>query len=201
MTGIGETWDDLADDLFGPEPDYDSEPVELHDADAVNRTLGRLEKVRREFAEAKEVADAEIERAREWLAKRREQYVREATYLETQLRAYHASIRKADPKRATIKLPNGELSSTAGSMTWKYTDEAAFIGWALNEGRDDLVRTPERPPPEIDKPAVKKALVKKDESDKPVAYGVVPETNEKPPGLVVELGDTTYRARTNTEVK
>lgn len=46
--------------------------------------------------------------------------------------------------------------------------------------------------PVPDKNAVKQALVKKDEKGKPLAFGVDPATNERPPGLVVVEREPTY---------
>jgi hypothetical protein len=200
MSGIGDTWGALADKLYGDEPDYEAEPVELPDADAVNRALGRLERVRREFAEQREVAEAEIARAQEFVAKCRDQFSRAEAYHLGQLQRYHEALLEQDSKRKTIQLPNGRLEARDGSKVW-LIDDAVFIPWALTEGRDDLVRTPERPPPAVDRNAVKQALVKRDEKGRPLAYGIDPETSERIPGVTVEDGDTTFKAKTDTEVK
>lgn len=199
---LSASWDSLADAMYGDEPDYDTEPVELPGADDANRALGRKEQIVREWVTDAEIAEAQIEQVRAWLAGRAAVHAKKVAYLDEQLASYHAAVLRLDPKRKTISLPNGQLVARQGQARWEYTDPDAFIAWALRNGKDDIVRTyePVTPAPQIDKNAVKQALVVRDERERPLKLGVDPTTNEIPPGLVVHDADTEYKAITETEL-
>lgn len=188
---------DLDDFLEGEPPDFDGEvdtPLSREDA---SKRLFSLRRARAEKVRVQGVADDRRAQIKAWEVAEVERVDKRITWLETALRLYHQMELARDPKGAkTINLPDGELKSTATQPSWEYTDPAAFLAWCL-ENRPDLVRQPDPPPPEIDKQAVKAALVVQPPDPKAAPIlGVDPKTQEVPPGLTVLPAGRNYKAVT-----
>lgn len=177
---ITSAWDDLAAEMFGPEPDYDTEPTELPDADSVNRAIGRLGRIRSRATADREVAEAQIEQVRQWLEHRLASHDRAEAWHLDQLRSYHRAILASDPKRKTIALPNGTLKARAGQPAIEVTDEAAVVAWAIQNERTALVRVKT----ELDRKALRESVVK---------------DGEAIPGVTVSPADVGYTVDTSLE--
>lgn len=198
---IAESWHDLEADLLGPEPDYDSEPPVELDRSTADRHLRRIAHLDARYAADKEVAEAQIEQVRAWLAGRYATYDAQRAWLHSTLRRFHEALLSIDPRAKTVKLPAGELKMRAQQPSWKFTDTAAFLAWA-QENAPDVVRPPVPSEPSIDVNAAKKLLTqeRRDEHDKVVATvrGVTAD-GTRPPGLTVDDVDDKFSVEIATE--
>ena len=173
---------DLDEFLMGDEPDWDSPPEAPQDADRADEQLRRLVKVRAEMAQIGHHAQAQIERIREWHARRVEVLANRERWLAEGLEMWHRAVLAEDPTRKTISLPCGTLKSRAQQPEWVFDDEA-FIAWA-SEHAPSLVRVPE-PKPAVDKAAAKKALLTVEVGEG--VHSILTEEGEVVPGVMVEV--------------
>ena len=173
---------DLDEFLMGDEPDWDSPPEAPRDADRADEQLRRLVKVRAEMAQIGHHAQAQIERIREWHARRVEVLANRERWLAEGLEMWHRAVLAEDPTRKTISLPCGTLKSRAQQPEWVFDDEA-FIAWA-SEHAPSLVRVPE-PKPAVDKAAAKKALLTVEVGEG--VHSILTEEGEVVPGVMVEV--------------
>lgn len=183
VSALGEAWADLEGEILGDVPDYDTPAPELPDADAVNRSIGRLAKIRARAQADREVADAQVGQVREWLARRLETHDGAAAWHEGQLASYHAALLRDDKNRRTVSLPAGTLKVRKGQPGWEF-DADVFLGWA----RDHLPAAVDQPPApaeRIDKAEAKRALTRRDAKNNPIEHGLTAD-GERPPGLTVE---------------
>lgn len=178
-------WGDLDEALHGPDPDYDVEPVAPEDEGEIVRALGRLARIRRRVEQDRQLADAQIEHTRAWLAGRLALHDRAARWHEDLLARYHAARLATDPKAKTLHYPTGTLRARKAAGRVTVTDEAAFLAWAP----DDLVRVTRRPA----LTAIRKATV-------PGPDGVAVTADGEPvPGVVLEPDRVSYTAATGDD--
>lgn len=158
--------------------------------DLANWHVRAVDRIRRERLEFIELIQAEMRRLQMRLDARVETFDKAEEWHARPLRNLHAAVLERDGKRKTIHLASGDLKAREQQAEWDYIDVDAFGAWAM-ENRPELIVFPE-PKPQIDRNAAKQALVKRDEKGKPLVLGVDPETNEIPPGLVVNERDRKY---------
>lgn len=163
------TADDVVDD-DRPSPDPTREgPFRVHDMASAGWAVRLIRRKRDRLGEAREVARVqleaiEVERAQRCAdldaeQYRVEQYLVDAhedldgieAWLLPQLREWHREVLDADPREwarkgdKSIKLPGGTLRAKRPADEWSWGDEAAFVAWALDRDRRELVRaTPSR---------------------------------------------------------
>lgn len=103
--------------------------------------LRKLAKIKKAMDENKAIADAEIKRTQEWLAKENEYLQQDEDYFINLLNLYHASVLEEDPKAKTIKLPFGTLKARDQQPEY-VRDEEKLLLWAKAK-RPDMVKVKE----------------------------------------------------------
>lgn len=131
------TWDDE------PEPDYDSEPLDLpaNEVEALqqaNRHLRHVASIRAERARLVANFDAEIRRLEMRRDTKVAQFDRQEQWWARPVLSFHRMLRLADESRTSITLACGVLRSQGQQPEWKYgPDEQGnehpeeFVAWAL----------------------------------------------------------------------
>ncbi len=179
--------------LAGDEPDYDTEPVTLDDADDADRALRHLARLQTETDQAIELANTQRARIDLWLTLEHERTTKAKTWWSTTLERYHRNVLTRDPKKRTITLPTGKLTARAQQPVWEF-DEAVFLAWA-DDNAAGLITVPEpKPPaPKPDRDAAKAVLTipgKPKEGD--VVAPLDPEGNPVP-GVRVTIRGPKFR--------
>lgn len=173
-----EAWDDHEQHLIG---DEDEIPERLGDMLDVDRTIRALLWRRRKIEQAEMMAQATIDRARDYLETQRRRF--DTSWLEDKLRAYHEARLAEDPKAKTLAFPAGTLSARKGQPEWVIDDDA-FLSWAQDYATD-LVRVKH----EVDRSAVKRTLT-------PDERGVVVDgSGEIVPGVHVEPARVSFKVK------
>lgn len=195
---------DLDDFLDGPEPDWDTEPEAPPNAAEADTLLWRLGRVRAAAERDTEAAGERIIQVNNWLASRMAVHKRQEAWLLDALRRYHIAVLTRDPKRFTINLPSGSLTSRMGH-DWTVEDTeflAAFVPEPLAAAtqarwnsyrkevtdlvvgtlgeRADLVKVDDRGNIVPSKSGIQKWATRRDEKNRPVEWGVDPEGNPIP---------------------
>jgi phage host-nuclease inhibitor protein Gam len=120
---------------------YEERVLPVPDEDRADRLLARARRLDREQERVDELAKrrkAEIDAWRSDLTAGVEQ---ERGRIRTSLDLFMRQWHRANPKRKSIPLPNGRLQLRAPSAPRiDVTDEYAFIKWAEENGRKDLLR-------------------------------------------------------------
>lgn len=191
---IPESWASLEADMIGDEPDYETEPepIGAADLDHANRQLARLARVQRVDRANREVAESQIRQVEGWLAGEQAKTSGKAAWLEASIAGWHAAVLSVEPSRKTITLPSGTSTARKAADQW-VVDEPVFLAWAVGHA-PTIVRQKPAPAPEVDRAAMKKTLVVRDDRDRVVAVGVEPTSGETPPGLVVTAGVVEFKA-------
>lgn len=183
-TPFTDSWDDLDEHLA------DFDPNELigdtDRTDMADRMVRNIARHRRQLAVDEEVAQAEIDRIQDWMAKRRAAH--DTSFVEEALRQYHEARLARDSRAKTIHLPSGSLVARKLPDRWEFDDEA-FLAWA-EQRRTDLIRTKV----EVDKPAAKKALRVLDDGQ--IIDGA---SGEFVPAVTVTPGDISYAVKTEDD--
>lgn len=156
---LEETWRELDDYVASQDlPDFDGEPIPAESLDQANRWLRAIKRIDRQVAEIREVATAERQRIGEWEAEQVAAVSKNRAWLERSVELLARALFRRDPKVITRSLPNGTFTLAHQQPAWSYEDESAFVEWAREHGRGDLLNIPDPPPPKPDKNAVKKAF-------------------------------------------
>jgi phage host-nuclease inhibitor protein Gam len=113
--------------------------VDLDRADWAVRKLARR---RRKFADAEQVAAAEIARVTAWLNDQRRRHEADTAFLTSLLEAFHRRMLDEDPKAKTVRLPAGELVARKAPDKL-VTDPETFIAWAKEHELTALIRVKE----------------------------------------------------------
>lgn len=159
--------------------------------DKANWAVRRIAVATGRLAESEGFARRERERLELWLEGERQRAERSTAFLAGLLRRYHESRLAEDPKAKTIRLPAGELVCRKASDAWDI-DDAEFIAWAEANRREDLLR---RKDPEVDRNAVKKALMPAIEPAPTDPVVVFDENGEVVPGVRVVGGEPTFKVK------
>lgn len=101
------------------------------------------------YAEADAAISAIEAQAVEWYARIDEWVRHEAAphrrtldYFDGQLQRWALDVRREDPKRMSVTLPNGKVQTRAKAATVIVTDEATVIAWADQHAPEVIKRTP-----------------------------------------------------------
>lgn len=177
---------------FDPTPAPESEDRErfrVYDDSAASWAMRKLKAIREKQAEVIKIAEAERARIEMWASEAVAALEPDEAYF-TGLLLDYARRQRAEQGRKTIDLPHGKVKSRSAQPKFTFTDPAAFIAWAKESGRADLVRVKEEP----DLTAVKAALKVPDAEGRETAAAVAidPASGEVAPGVAVELREATY---------
>lgn len=208
--GVRDSFDELDAALAGPEPDWDSEPEAPPDAEQADRMLVRLRMLRRERDADLAAAETRISQIVAWQAEREGRYDAQERWLVEALERYHRAVLALDPRSLTIHLPSGTLPSRMGQPQWE-VDGEAVLRWLIPEtAREKIdalrrlyvteahavlfnevgvepgtVRLPVPDGPTLALREFKAWATRRDDEDRPVAWGVSP-SEEPIPGVSVQ---------------
>lgn len=130
--------------LLGAE-DEQARQFRITDEGMADWAIRKIAKARKEFDEAGKVADAQIARISDWLARKKRDMERTEEFFGGLLRAYYQPQHEADPKRRkTFRLPSGQVQFRAQQPEYKRDDEA-LLGWLKANGREDYIVSKESP--------------------------------------------------------
>lgn len=186
---LGELYDDLDEYLTGDVDALQEQAPErfaVTDLATADWAVRKIARARRRFADAKLLADAQLERTREWIAAEQHRLDTDTAYLTGLLEAFHRRTLDEDPKAKTIRLPSGTLVARKQPDVVDVTDVDAFVAWA-SDGHNDLLRTKVEP----DKTAIKNTLGAAE-----TGLVHVPDTGELVPGLTWRDGDVKFSVDT-----
>lgn len=112
----------------------------IEDDDMAAWAMAKVGAINAELAELAERGDAYRQRIGQWFDHAADPLKGRLHFLEGHLKDYARRERARDPKRKTVLLPTGRVSSRSGSApTVKVADEAEVIAWAkANLEGDDL---------------------------------------------------------------
>lgn len=130
VSGLARELDDyVVADYDLPE---DDEPIEAPpDADVANAMMRRRRRLLAEGSEVEQVAAAEIARITAWRDDRAAGIERQIARLDAALEQWTRAVNRLDPKRKTIKLPNGEAKLRASRERVVVADPTRFGLWQL----------------------------------------------------------------------
>lgn len=125
--------------------DEQARQFRITDEGMADWAIRKIAKARQEFDEAGKVADAQIARISDWLARKKRDLERTEEFFGGLLRAYYLPQHEADPKRKkTFKLPNGQVQFRAQQPEYKRDDEQ-LLKWLKANGRESYIVTKESP--------------------------------------------------------
>jgi len=114
------------------------ERFQIKDKEQAAWAMRKLYKLEAEKAEVQRIAQAEIDRIKEWENGEVEQIEKQAEFFRGLLEEYHRKVIAENPKQKTIKLPHGKLKIRAQQPAWKYDNEE-LLKW-LKQNRPELVK-------------------------------------------------------------
>lgn len=109
----------------------------IEDDNAAEWAMRVVASIDADLADLAEKADGWQQRIQHWFRQGRRPLLARRVLLEHHLKDYARRERERDPKRKTVKLPAGSVSSRAGSPQAKVVDEAQVIAWARANLTDD----------------------------------------------------------------
>lgn len=140
-----------------------------------NWALRKIRALQAKINEAKELAQAEVDRIDQWLADETGKAEDSIAFFTGLLEEYHRAEIERDPKAKTIKLPYGQLQMRAQQPDFQ-RDDKVLIEWAQEADPQFVVPQP----PKLDWAGLKKKLIVQGE------IAVNTDTGEAMPGIVVE---------------
>ena len=212
--------EELDDVLAGPEPDWDDEPEPPPDVKRADGMVYRLRTIGTARAREQKAAAVRAAQINDWLHRREAAHDRQEAWLRAALRRYHEAVLVLDPKRLSIALPSGELTSRAGQREWEVNEPVA-LRWAFSHAAEerldaarerfldelgeiiaddglavqrDAIKVTALPKVELSRSGLKSFGTRRDEKDRPVAWGVDPQ-GQPIPGVVVNEPERTFDVR------
>jgi phage host-nuclease inhibitor protein Gam len=170
-------------------PDTDDEPVvdmpasEVEALLVADYQLDKIGALQQRLATIRAIAASKRASLNDWLAAETSRVQAEIDWRTQPLLDLHRRLMERDPKRLTIRLPNGVLSSRKTRPEVHVNDPDEFVLWAEQAGRKDLLRTVTTT--QVDTNALRAATV---------------ENGEKLPGVIVIPADRQYKAKPATTV-
>ena len=188
MTAPNTELDDLDD--FVHEGELPEDCIVISDDPQAATIMRRYRAVQRKIAKNLEVAEQETDRINAWERSVNAPLEATARFLAQGLEAYMAFVReRSNGKVKSISLPAGKIGSTATSTKWEVANKAAFLQWAKESGRQDLIKVKEEPEGIT---ALKQALAADDE------YAVDPTTGDTVPGLTIVKPEQPFTVKITT---
>lgn len=117
--------------------DETATPFAVHDERSAEWAMRKLARYRAEIDRARELAAGWRAEVDEYLAAEERRLGRSADYFDGLLAEYLREVREDDPKRASIALPSGRISSRKVPARVEVTDAAQVIEWAETDLDDD----------------------------------------------------------------
>jgi len=136
-SGELEDYIDESIGTFTDEPKPKFTVSNLEQADWAVRKIARIEAERED---AKAAAQTMITKITSWLEEEEQKATKNREYFDSLLEDYHRRMLIEDPKKKTIKLPNGKLKLYKQRRRWSYNEEV-LLAW-LNEYRPEWTYTP-----------------------------------------------------------
>lgn len=121
-----------------PEGQPEEQKFRIQNKEQANWALRKIASIERARAEARAAAEAEIARARSWLADEEKRADQAREYLDFLLEDYHRRTIAENPKAKTIKLLGGELQLRAQQPEF-LRDEKLLTDWA-DKNRPEFVK-------------------------------------------------------------
>ena len=147
-----------------------NEEFRVDTAEKAAQIMRKYRALAQRFDQNARLADAEHDRIIAWLEKAQAPIAARMEYYEEHLRAYAMMLRAEGQKSVT--LPDGDIKTRVTGPTFE-VDKAAFVEWAQEQKRDDVLRVSVAP----DMSAIKSTFV----ADASTA--VDPASGEIVPGL------------------
>lgn len=143
---LAEELDGLMDEAYAePQDEEQRQAFRLTDEGMADWAIRKIAKARKEFDEAGKVADAQIARISDWLARKKRDMERTEEFLGGLLRAYYLPQHEEDPKRRkTFRLPSGQVQFRAQQPEYVRDDEA-LLKWLKKTKRRTYIEKIERP--------------------------------------------------------
>lgn len=187
-----EAYEAVQDDLIAgtDEEVADIAEGDLLTADRLLRAIARVTYDRDDYIQ---VAEAEIDELRGGIEDAKANADAQLERLLGILERFHRAVLEKFPNRLSIKLPSGQLTSSAQQPEWEWeADGTVFRDWCL-EHRPDLLADPPPPPaPKVKVVDAKAALTLPivDEAGKEIGreYGKFVDGTEPPGVKVIERG-------------
>ncbi len=199
-TSLSEYMDGM-DSAPLPEDEERRETWRIDSPARADWSLRILAGLRRQIADARALAAAEIARVNEWLAGEEQRLGGDASFHEAALIDWHrrqcdAALAEAGGdwrkvKTKTVRLPNGEVSAHQNPDSWPVTDAKAFVAWA-KVSRPELVRVKEEP----NIAEAKRVLPWRGGPDG-LRAPFDPTTGEIVPGITIQPGEIAYKVETS----
>jgi hypothetical protein len=113
-------------------------------------------------------------------------------YFDGKLEQYHRQILKTEPKRLTVELPGGKLTSTAGAVSIVVDDHHALVEWIETLGAPDEFLEYEEKPKKTELKKRYGAKIGDEAGDYPLADEA---TGVVLPGVRAVRGDRTFHVK------
>ena len=146
MMTLAEELDSVLDEAYAaPEDEEQRQQFQITDEGMADWAIRKIAKARKEFDEAGKVADAQIARISDWLARKKRDMERTEEFFGGLLRAYYQPQHEADPKRRkTFRLPSGQVQFRAQQPEYKRDDEQ-LLKWLKANDREAYIVVKESP--------------------------------------------------------
>lgn len=143
---LADELDSVLDEAYAaPEDEEQRQRFQITDEGMADWAVRKIAKARHEFDEAGKVADAQIARINDWLARKKRDMERTEEFFGGLLRAYYQPQHEADPKRRkTFRLPSGQVQFRAQQPEYKRDDEQ-LLKWLKANGREAYIVVKESP--------------------------------------------------------
>lgn len=106
--------------------------------------LRKLQALRKQLAANNAIAEEEANRIAAWLNAVNEPLKRQVVFVENILNGY-AIYERTSHDRKTIVLPYGKLATREVADKWEVADADAFVAWAKEAGREELLKVTTKP--------------------------------------------------------
>lgn len=144
-------------------------------------TMRRYRALAQQFAENERLAEAEQDRISAWLERANAPLASRMEFYEQHLRSYALMLRAEGKK--SVSLPDGDIKTRATAPTFEI-DRIAFLEWAQEQKREDVIRVSVSP----DMSAIKSAFIADAETAVDPASGeIVPGLTPVPERITVTL--------------
>lgn len=130
------------------------ESFQVTDDQKANWALRKIKQFKEQQQENNLLAESEIEKINAWVESENDKAQQDIDYFQSLLANYAMSLREADPKFKSSKLPNGRIRFKKQLPKFNYDDEALLKSLKESD-RTDLIKIKESP----DKAAIKKKFV------------------------------------------
>lgn len=149
-----------------------------------NWALRKIRALQAKINEARELAQAEVDRINQWLSDETGKAEDSIAFFTSLLEEYHRAELERDPKAKTIKLPYGQLQMRAQQPEYIRNDEL-LRPWVEQNKPEFLIPQPAK----LDWAGLKKVIAITG------ATTIDPETGESIPGLVIEQREPKFSVK------